>query len=198
MRVDPTAAVAPNRVRSTIRPDLGRIGEPVSFLEIEGSLIGAALRDIGMLLDTAEVNWRFWVLGYSRDQQFSLMREFGLDFMFASAWGVFALCLIFGVLALTGLRLVWQGRVKQPPAVRIYHRFCRRLAAIGLPRAPHEGPLDYSLRVSRLRPDLAPQIVAISRLYIGLRYGARQTRQQRQALIDQVRRFHPRRINRAR
>jgi hypothetical protein len=184
-------------VRRTIRPSQGRIGEPVRFWKIEGGLIGSALRDLGMLLDMAEVNWRLWVLGYSRDQQFSLMREFGLDFLFAGTWSLFTLALIFVVLALIGLHLVRQGRIKQPLAVRLYRRFCRRLAVIGLPRAPHEGPLDYSRRISRSRPDLAPQIASITRLYIGLRYGARQTRQQRQALSDLVRRFRPRRLTRA-
>jgi len=196
VRVDPTAAVAPERVRRTIQTGRGLIGEPVRFLG-DQNFIGSALKDIGMLLDAAEINWRMWVLGYSRDQQFSLMREFGLDFLYAGDWGFVTIALVFGVLALIGLRLVMQGRVKQPPVVRLYRLFCRRMADVGLPRAPSEGPLDYSSRTCRQRPDLAPQIIAITRLYIGLRYGAQRTRPQRQAFISQVRRFRPRRLRRA-
>lgn len=197
MRIDPTATVAPDRVRYAIQPGRGVVGEPVRFLDIRDGILGSTLRDLGMLLDAAEVNWRTWVLGYSRDQQFSLMREFGLDFFFAGGWGLLTLSLVFGVLGLIGLRLVQLGRIKQPQVVRLYNLFCRRMAAIGLPRGAHEGPLDYSTRTSRLRPDLAPQIIAITRLYIGLRYGQRQTRPQRMALADGVRHFRPRRLNRA-
>jgi protein-glutamine gamma-glutamyltransferase len=195
VRVDPTAAVAPDRVRRSIQAAQGRIGEPVRFLGDRDSLIGTALRNLGMALDAAEVNWRTWVLGYSRDRQFGLMREFGLDFLFAGQWGLLTILSIFGVLTLIGLRLVLQGRVKQPLVVRLYRLFCRRMAHIGLPRKPSEGPLDYSLRTSRQRPDLAPEIIAITRLYIGLRYGARRTRPQRHAFVARVRRFRPRRLS---
>jgi hypothetical protein len=198
VRVDPTAAVAPERIRRTIQTGRGLIGEPVRFLIDQNNLIGSALKDIGMLLDAAEINWRMWVLGYSSEEQFSLMRELGLDFLYVRDWGVYmTIALIFGVLALIGVLLVMQGRVKHPQAVRLYRLFCHRMASIGLPRAPSEGPLDYSFRTCRQRPDLAPQIVAITRLYIGLRYGAQRTRPQRQAFSAQVRRFRPRRLRRA-
>jgi transglutaminase-like putative cysteine protease len=196
MRVDPTAAVAPERVLSAIQPRLGSIGEPARFMDIRQGLVFSALENLGMLLDAAEINWRFWVLGYSRDQQFSLIREIGLDYLFAGGWTWITLGLIYMVLTLIGLRLVWQGQRKQSSVSRLYQRFCSRMAAIGLPRAPQEGPLDYSLRTCRQRPDLAPQIQAITRLYIGLRYGARQTRPQRQALIERVKAFRPRRVSR--
>ncbi|MGD8907768.1 MAG: DUF3488 and DUF4129 domain-containing transglutaminase family protein [Chromatiales bacterium] len=196
VRVDPTAAVAPERVRSAIQPGLGSIGEPARFIEIRQGLVFSALDNLGMLLDAAEINWRFWVLGYSRNQQFSLLREIGLDFLFAGGWAWATLGLIYMVLLLIGLRLVWKGQRKQPSVVRLYQHFCNRMAAIGLPRSPQEGPLDYSLRTCSQRPDLAPQIQAITRLYIGLRYGARQTRPQRQAFVERVRAFRPRRVNR--
>jgi transglutaminase-like putative cysteine protease len=106
VRIDPTAAVAPERVLSAIQPGLGSIGEPARFMEIRQGLVFSALENLGMLLDAAEINWRFWVLGYSRDQQFSLIREFGLDFLFAGGWTWVTLGLIYMVLTLIGLRLV--------------------------------------------------------------------------------------------
>lgn len=197
VRVDPTASVAPERVRNSIRPELGSIGDPARFMGAQAGVIGSVLRDIGMLLDTAEVNWREWVLGFSRDQQFGLMRGLGFGFLRAGGWSILSVGLIFSVLLLIGLRLVLQGRIKTSPEVRLYRLFCHRMAAIGLPRSPREGPLDYSIRTCRQRPDLAPQIQAITRLYIGLRYGARKTLPQRQAFNSSVRGFRPRRVSRA-
>ncbi|MEJ2456220.1 MAG: DUF3488 and transglutaminase-like domain-containing protein [Candidatus Thiodiazotropha sp.] len=197
VRVDPTAAVAPERVRSAIQPGLGSIGEPIRFVLSEQGWLGSALGNVAMLLDAAEVNWRMWVLGYSRDQQFSLMREFGLDFLFGGGWTAITLGLVFGVLTLIGLRLLKQGEMKTPPVVRCYRLFCQRMAAIGLARTAHEGPLDFSARSCRQRPDLATQIQEITRLYIGLRYGNRPTPSQWRAFSDRVKRFRPRRVSRA-
>jgi transglutaminase-like putative cysteine protease len=197
VRVDPTAAVAPERIRKSIQPQRGSIGEPVSFMLSREGLIGTAFNNLSMILDAAEVNWRRWILGYNRDQQFSVMRRFGMNFLFGKAWTAIPVTLIFSVLALIALRLLQQGRVKQTPVLKYYRLFCHRMAYIGLPRAPQEGPLDYSTRISRLRPDLAAQIREITRLYIGLRYGPRKTSTQRQAFVRQVRRFRPRRISRA-
>ncbi len=197
VRIDPTAAVAPERVRNSIQPGVGGIGDPVRFLQGQGGLIQSALNDLGMLLDTAEVNWREWVLGFNRDQQFSLLRGLGFGFWRSGGWSILAVVLIVSVLGLIGLRLWLKARLKLSPTIRLYRRFCHRMAAIGLPRAPQEGPLDFSIRSCQLRPDLAPQIRAITRLYIGLRYGPRETRPQRLALAEQVRRFRPRRLSRA-
>ena len=42
----------------------------------------------------------------------------------------------------------------------------------GLPRGAAEGPVDYARRLERARPDLAPAVETITRLYVALRYGA--------------------------
>jgi protein-glutamine gamma-glutamyltransferase len=197
VRVDPTAAVAPERVRNSIQTGASGIGEPVRFFGGQEGFIQSTLHDLGMLLDTAEVNWREWVLGYNRDQQFSLMRQLGFGFWRSGGWSILAVALIVSVLGLVSLRLLLKARLKPTQTVRLYQRFCQRMAAVGLPRAAKEGPLDYSIRSSQMRPDLAPQIRSITRLYIGLRYGPRQTKPQRHAFAEQVRRFRPRRLNRA-
>jgi hypothetical protein len=67
--------------------------------------------------------------------------------------------------------LAWERRPpRQPKVVREYTRFCRRLTARGLPRLPHEGPLDYATRVAKQRPDLKQALMEITAAYIELRY----------------------------
>lgn len=196
VRVDPTAAVAPEGVRSTILTGLGSIGEPVSFMSQNDGFLSSNLRNLRMLMDALEVNWEHWILGYNREQQFSLMQLFGFRFMRRGGWGLLIIASVFAVLGLIGLWLLRQGRVKRGQSVRLYETFCRRMAAIGLARETREGPLDYANRSSRERPDLAAQIREISQLYIGLRYGPHQTRSQQQALRDRVRDFRPSRLRR--
>jgi len=71
--------------------------------------------------------------------------------------------------------LVWQLRREQrtepaDPAVVAYRRLCRRLAAIGLARRPHEGAEGYAARIGRARPDLAAAVAALCGSYSRLRY----------------------------
>src|SRR6202044_55784 len=71
--------------------------------------------------------------------------------------------------------LLWQLRREQraeprDPAVLAYRRLCRRLAAIGLPRRPHEGAEGYAARVAQARPDLATAVAALCGSYSRLRY----------------------------
>jgi hypothetical protein len=76
------------------------------------------------------------------------------------------------------------------PVSRAYRKFCRRLARVGLARAPHEGARDYAERSAAERPDLAAELRAISAEYLQLRY---RERGDARAFVRRVSGFRPRR-----
>ena len=47
---------------------------------------------------------------------------------------------------------------------------CARLARTGLPRAAHEGPLDYMRRAAAAQPACAAPLDDFATLYVALRY----------------------------
>ena len=71
--------------------------------------------------------------------------------------------------------LAWSlGRLARPdPVQRAWRAFCRKLAARGVARAPHEGPRDYASRAARALPASRRAILRIGAQYIRVRYGAR-------------------------
>jgi hypothetical protein len=81
------------------------------------------------------------------------------------------------------------NRDKPDPATRLYQRFSRKLAGIGLARHANEGPLDYLQRIGAQRPDLREAAGRIIEQYIAIRYRERDTRKQLQALARSVRQF---------
>ena len=87
--------------------------------------------------------------------------------------GVYLIVGIGGVFALLAAFTLRRRHVVRSKVERAYARFCRRLARIGIERALTEGPLDFAHRAQATRPDLAPRIEAITRLYVALRYGHR-------------------------
>jgi transglutaminase-like putative cysteine protease len=190
LRVDPTAAVAPERVRTAIQPTFGAIGEPALFKINDSGWIGKGIAQLGMLLDTTGLQWRRWVLGFDRERQFSLMRGLGFNFTDIKYWGILTVVFIALALILIALYILSQSRLRVEPVLKLYQDFCQRLAAVGLTKLIHEGPLDYSKRIIQLRPDLSRDIKRITELYVDLRYG-RPDEGDLENFTRQVRGFRP-------
>ncbi|MCU7942122.1 MAG: DUF3488 and transglutaminase-like domain-containing protein [Candidatus Thiodiazotropha sp. (ex Cardiolucina cf. quadrata)] len=194
VRIDPTAAVAPERIEYPLRLAFGEEGAPAMF-ELDGSGLAASMiRHFTHALDSANIRWRRWIIGYSREHQFTLMRNFGFNTYTTIQWSLITLGLVAIVLLVVVFNIMRQGRLRLTPTQQLYQRFCKKLSNLGITRRAYEGPMDYAKRAARNRPDLADQIMAIIDLYIKLRY-ASQTRdyEQQRTFARQVRQFRPRR-----
>ncbi len=193
VRIDPTAAVAPERIERPLDPALisDRIGAPISFDITESSLLRHVGRQLALGLDALSTSWQRWVLGYSRERQSQLMQLLGLGFL-RGPWLAAGMVLTAALVILSiSLYLMQAGAAPVDPARRLYDRFCRRLARRGIPRKPHEGPLDYATRASAALPAARHQITAISDLYIDIRYGGKEDGKGLQRLRRLVRVFRP-------
>jgi protein-glutamine gamma-glutamyltransferase len=188
IRVDPTGAVAPERVSLGISRALPQH----SRLPILGSDFGSLnlLRGVGDLWDAMNYNWSQWVLGYTPKRQQQLLEDLGFeDWHYANL--VFLLTAGLALLMALIAVFVLRSRPRRiDPASDAYALFCRKLAKIGFTRNPSEGPVDFAQRVSRIRADLSEEIESITKLYTVLRY----TRVEAPAgqLKYRVRRFKPR------
>ena len=186
VRVDPTAAVSPLRVESGISAAVPRT-DPLP-LRVRGDF--AALRQLQLTWDLMANTWNQWVLGYTPERQRQLLSRVGIDDATWYSLTVVMLCttlVIIIVLSAVMLRQI-RSRVRDPVKIA-YLRFCEKLQRAGLPRDPAEGPLDYARRLGRARPDLAAPAGAITKLYVGLRYGTDSGSAQLNELKLRVREF---------
>ncbi|HYM86107.1 MAG TPA: DUF3488 and transglutaminase-like domain-containing protein, partial [Pseudoxanthomonas sp.] len=137
VRVDPTAAVAPERVYDTLE-DRADAGAGAGAL---GQL--ASLGDLG---DWMRRGWNDLVLGFDANRQQRLLQPFGIDKLDGARLG-----LMFGLFALLTLGwmswLLARGERERDPLLRAWRRLCTRYARIGLGRHPHEPALDWATRV---------------------------------------------------
>lgn len=183
VRIDPTAAVAPERIRS---------GEGLG-----GSNTRSSFTVLGTLLDSVDWlrhGWNTVILGFNAARQRSLLLSLGVD---ASDWREVGLALLaaFGLALAATLWLVLRGGNRPAdPLVAAWLRFCARLARRGVVRAPHEAPLAYGERAARALPPLAEDLRRLSRDYSDQRYAAEVDEQARRALIHALRSFRPRRL----
>jgi len=194
-RVDPTAAVAPERIERSLDPADGPAGAAASFRLTDGDLLERNLRSLRYLLDAMNNQWHEWVLSYGPQRQLEFLAALGID---RASWKhmAAALLLLSGVLLLGfAVWMLLRQRTSAEPVQRAWLRFCKRLARHGMVRRPHEGPRDFACRVSAARPALASQVNAITKLYIDLRYSspAGHKASETTRLLRMVRRFPARR-----
>ncbi|MDH3589716.1 MAG: DUF3488 and transglutaminase-like domain-containing protein [Gammaproteobacteria bacterium] len=166
VRVDPTAAVAPDRVQLGVADALPE-GESLPGL----FRAYAWIRQLQFGWDALNNGWNQWVLGFSREEQLTLLRALGMKRPGLRKMLLTMIGLITLVLGAVAVHLIWQSRpVARDPLARTYQRFCRKVARIAGQRADHEGPLDFANRIAASQPALAGPVSEITRLYLNLRY----------------------------
>lgn len=185
-RVDPTAAVAPNRIERGIGAALPAAQRPGALIDLEG----VWLSPLRLGWDVLNNRWNQWVLGYNQERQRQFLSR--LSPLLSTLQGMVTTLVIAAsaVLALVSIVLFRQRKPRADAAARAYARFCGRLARFGLSRAPAEGARDFARRAGASRPDLSREIETITRLYLDARYGpAREAGLA--ALEEAVRAFRP-------
>jgi hypothetical protein len=187
-RVDPTAAVAPERIERGFEAAYADSEALSGALSRESELLWRA----GMLWDNLNAEWNDWVVQFDRTAQESVLSGLGFD---DPDWRAFAAALAAGLGIAVGVLVLWLAWELRPrakdPAAAAYGRFQRRLARRGIERAPGEAPRDFAQRVRRLRPDLALPALAITETYLRLRYGPAPAAGDLRMLRTLVGRFRP-------
>ena len=173
VRVDPTAAVSPARVEQGIQDAL-----PEEVIDIPGVFSQNLLsRNLWQRLrntwDAINNQWNQWFISYGPERQSLFLQQFGMekiDYKFLSVLLLFFTGLL---LMITAWLLFKKQSGTTDPARRIYDRFCRKLAGIGIQHKPHEGPVDFAARVTLKKKALTEQVNLITSLYVQVRYGSR-------------------------
>ena len=158
-RVDPTAAVAPERVYDTIADRMpGR-----TF----GNLID--VRPMWNIGDNLRRGWNDFVLGFNADRQATMLKRFGIERLSPSM-----LIVLFAIAAGIALSIAawWlaRGERERDPLLRAWHGVDRRYAKLGLAREPHETAQDWLERVRASRPQSVPELSALIDRFNASRY----------------------------
>jgi len=176
VRIDPTAAVAPNRIERNLDSALpaGALSG-LAGLNIDRHAWLDAVKNLRLRWDAINNAWNQWVLDYTPARQRNLLESLGFE---RADWRTLTMLMLgFGVAAtaLTLLPLLHR-RAPVDPASLLYLKLCRKLEKHGCARAPHEGPRAYRLRIAEAAPALPPAMrIAAMRfleLYETLRYAA--------------------------
>ncbi len=162
VRIDPTAAVAPERIRDGLA---GIVPPPGAF-----SRFGQPLWDA---LDAMRRGWNFVIVDFNAARQRELLHRIGLD---TQDWRQVGVALMVGIaLALAlSFAMLWRGGGvrSSEPLLAAWQGLCRRLAAAGVAKQPSETAAALAARAASILPDDASDLLALTHRYTAQRYAA--------------------------
>lgn len=171
VRVDPTTAVAPERVERSIDPEQFQEGAPVVFKIGADGLLGSALQQAVFMADALDLNWHRWVVGFSRERQNYFLRSTGLDFLEGYKLGISAI--VLSSLAIIMMMILFRGKITdhRDPAKKLWDKFLRKLVRRGVTCKPGDGPQTIARHAGQILTEQQDSINLISAIYIKVRYG---------------------------
>jgi len=161
VRVDPTAAVSPERIERGI-------DEAISELDELPMFVGQAnpwLKKAYLNWDNINNNWNQWVLGYDNQNQLDFLKKLsGKELSLYDIATAMIAAILITIVVTAGLVLRRQSK-KHNPIERLYAQYLKRLRMIGLQPQIGEGALSFAHRAAQALPEQASLIMEIGTLY---------------------------------
>lgn len=181
VRMDATSVVAPERIGIGIGVDADRL------------FITRWYETVRDTWEMVNLQWDMWFMGFSAEDQMALLKQLGIAAGRQLQWvAVIVVPLILAGVLVLALRAYGRyHRASEDRTQRVYCRFLEKMARIGLPRASHEGPMDYAESVGRIYPELKPAVDLITWHYVRLRYTRSPGPVSMGDFVRQVREFNP-------
>lgn len=183
VRIDPTGAVAPDRIN--------RGSVDAAFPESQSWFERGWLGDLVMQSDWIAAKWRDLIIEFNAERQEKMLQPFGLERMGRREMAIGLITL--GALALA-LGAWWsmrhyRRRSEQDRLALAYRRFQSRLGKRGLSIEPSEPPTQLLARAAAKWPERAEELQALINRYIACQYGHQQDATIQNQLIRQLKSF---------
>jgi transglutaminase-like putative cysteine protease len=190
VRFDPTAAIAPERIERGVNVDRQVANGEVDFSPIVlDNQAQVWLKQVQQMWQSVDYSWQRWVINYDRSSQNNFLSLFNILNVRAMLYAMMAaIALITLILAYFLLR---DSRQPVDKIVLTYTKFCQKLHKVQLQRRHNEGARDFAHRACESLPQHQKEIMAITDLYIALRYGKNPAPQLLQQLNKLVATFKP-------
>jgi len=184
-RIDPTAAVAPERVEQ---------GAVESIDQRRYMLDFQWLRSARNTFDLFQRGWNNWVVTFGSERQSRLLSIFGWD-MPGPAKLVFVLVVIILVIGaiifmLAPILLKFRSSKKSDPFVQLWKKFTRKLERAGFVTTPSMAAMELATKAGSQLKHNQDVILRIAELYTICRYSRDPGNQAE--LTDLINRFQPR------
>ncbi|WP_024301412.1 DUF3488 and transglutaminase-like domain-containing protein [Pseudogulbenkiania sp. MAI-1] len=188
-RIDPTAAVSPDRIERGVDQVVPGVRATVPMLGGRPPEWMLALRQYWQ---AANFNWQQWVVGYDAGRQRLLFRSLGLG-QEVDVPAVLKGLLVGAVFMVMPFWWWWRRQPQREPLQVGWSLLGRRLRRVGVAVTPADTPAEVLHRAAGLAEADRAQLMALLDAYAGLRYRTTAEVSPRAARrwLREVRRFRP-------
>lgn len=187
-RIDPTAAVAPERIESGA---VSAMNQRRHLLDFQW------LRNARNSFDIFQRGWNNWVVNFGSDRQSRLFSMLGWDLVGPAKLVVtmIAVILVIGaIIFLLAPRLLkFRSSRKIDPLLFLWKKFTRKLAKAGFAPSPSMAAMELAATANRQLDYNGDAILRIAELYTLCRYS--QNSGSQAELADLIRQFQPRSVS---
>jgi hypothetical protein len=171
VRVDPTAAVAPERIEQNVNIDQLIAGGLINYTPLSEKAQQTLdwLKQSQQLWHNLDYSWQRWVINYDNRHQANFLSSIGIANLKAMLYWMVGLMSL--LTATVSLFLLHQKQTTSDPVVHLYQSYCKKLAKHQLHKADNEGAKDFAERVKNQLPQYATAIDQLTELFIKLHYG---------------------------
>jgi transglutaminase-like putative cysteine protease len=173
LRIDPTAAVAPERIEQgsdfTLQEEEEFLNDDsFALVNFRGS---AFVNDLRLRLEMMDYAWNRFVLNYDQDAQFQLFNR-----LFGNVTRTKIILTVVTFMGLVGAFIAFvvfrrPSIAPKPLATQQYLRFCAYLARLGFARKPGETPQHYLERVGDANPQWREEMRGITEAFVAITFG---------------------------
>lgn len=187
-RIDPTAAVAPERVQ---QGSVSALTERRHIFDFEWLL------NTKNTFDLLQRGWNNWVIAFDSRKQSSLFTGLGWGFWDSTKLAIALIAAILvasmAVVLLLPLVMRFRSSRKKDPLLRLWHKFHKKLGKAGFNSSPSMSPRELARQANSQLEYKGDGINRIVELYLLCRYSAVTCSQSELAeLIDN---FHPQQVS---
>jgi transglutaminase-like putative cysteine protease len=164
-RVDPTSAVAPERI------EMGRSGSLIDGVGADWGFSSSTMLvyQLQMYYDAINAKWNEWVLGYGPEKQDKFMEWLGMDDPDWRKMMLTMIALVIGMVLLISLFLALRYRPpKRDRAAILYKKFVKKA---GVEPTTGETPATFAVRLRSESEIPAASVDEITSTYLEARYG---------------------------
>lgn len=170
-RIDPTAAVAPERVEQSIGDAIKETDE----LPVLARPDLPWLRQAFLNWDTINNGWNQWVLGYDDQKQMDLLQKLTGRQFTEGELAIWMTIIAATVSVFLSFWLFKWNHRKLTPAQTIYAQYLRKLKKVGIMPNNGEPAIDFAKRAAKILPEHATKLITIAECYNQLQYSQHPT-----------------------
>ncbi len=167
-RVDPTGAVAPDRIEQGIQQSL-----PETERMLVSTRNWISFTGLSNLWEDATFSYTKWVIGFDRDRQKELLKDLGLggiNPLAALGWMMIAITASGALMGLAWWLWLKRNERRIDPMLRAWRSLRKRLIRAGFAIAPHETVTSAMARAAERWPMHAATFADFSKRYNAARF----------------------------